>query len=87
MKHHRQENLEEIVLAGIADRQRHMPLERLASGERIPLNRYWQAMTLVEMLVSGLNVAKKYGIKYNGKRIATLICGSNLTAEQMHAWL
>ena len=35
----------------------------------------------------GVAAAKKYGEKYDGKRIATVICGSNLTAEQMRAWL
>ena len=35
----------------------------------------------------GVAAAKKYGDKYSGKRIATVICGSNLTAEQTRAWL
>jgi hypothetical protein len=50
MKYHRQENLNQLIAQGISDRSAHSPLEELASGERIAMNRYWQAMTLVETL-------------------------------------
>jgi hypothetical protein len=60
MKYHRQENLHQIVAQGIADRTAHSPLDELASGARIPMNRYWQAMTLVETLFDDESFGKQF---------------------------
>lgn len=60
MKYHRQKDLNQIVAQGIADRTAHLPLDELASGQRIPQNRYWQAMTLVELLITDEALAKQH---------------------------
>ncbi len=51
LRFHPQENIAEIVRMGVADSSRHLPLEQLCNGKPIPMNRYWQAMTLAEMLL------------------------------------
>ncbi|MCA9269137.1 MAG: hypothetical protein KDA41_11735, partial [Planctomycetales bacterium] len=47
---HPQDNLSDIVARGVADRRLHLPLKSLCDGRRIPMNRYWQAMTVVGAL-------------------------------------
>jgi len=47
---HPQNDLEKIVLSGIADPKKHLPLKDLCSGRPIPMNRGWQALTVVRML-------------------------------------
>lgn len=51
LRFHPQENIGEIVRAGVGDSSAHLPLEQLCSGKPIPMNRYWQAMTVAEMLL------------------------------------
>lgn len=48
-----------IVRGGLADPAQRLPLEELASGKPLPTNRYWQAVTLVELLLG----EKKYSEK------------------------
>lgn len=52
LKFHPQENFGEIVRLGVTDPMQHLPLERLLSGRAIPTNRYWQAATVAEMLLT-----------------------------------
>lgn len=52
------QDLRAIVAAGLADANQRLPLEELASGKPVPSNRYWQAVTLIELL---------YTDKYRGK--------------------
>ena len=51
LKYHPQENLSKMVLEGLANSEFRLPLADLCNGERIPQNRYWQAMTVVKMLL------------------------------------
>ncbi len=50
LKFHPQAGFEKIVREGLADPAARSPLERLADGRPIPVQRYWQAATLVDML-------------------------------------
>jgi hypothetical protein len=59
LKAHPQANLSEIVRQGIDNRNLSTPLEELCNGKRIPLNRYWQAMTIVELLLTNDAYRKK----------------------------
>ena len=49
---HPQPNLGDIVSEGIANPRLHLPLQALCNGKRISVNRYWQALTVVETLLS-----------------------------------
>ncbi|MBX3413613.1 MAG: hypothetical protein KF708_13060 [Pirellulales bacterium] len=49
---HPQANLPELVRAGLADPSLRLPLSRLCDGKLIPLTAYWQAMTVVETLLT-----------------------------------
>ena len=48
---HPQPGFDKIVRAGLADPAARTPLAELASGRPIPVQRYWQAATLVELLL------------------------------------
>lgn len=52
LRSHPQENIAEIVRSGVENPVSHLPLEQLCNGKPIPMNRYWQAMTVVEMLLT-----------------------------------
>jgi hypothetical protein len=45
------QDLERIVAPAMSDASLRLPLKELADGRAIPTNRYWQAVTLVELLV------------------------------------
>ncbi len=47
-----QANFAQIVRRGIVDPQGHLPLEKLAHGDTLPISHYWQACTLVELLMT-----------------------------------
>ena len=51
LRFHPQENLPAIIRDGVADPQKHLPLAKLCNGQAIPLNRYWQAVTVAELLL------------------------------------
>ena len=51
LRFHPQENFGEIVRNGISDPGNYQPLETLLNGKKIELNAYWQAATLVDMLL------------------------------------
>ena len=51
LRFHPQNNISEIIQDGISAPDLHLPLEKLCNGRRIPTNRYWQAMTVVETLL------------------------------------
>ena len=48
---HPQQNLEQIVRDGLDKPTHRLPLQRLCNGTKVPANRYWQAMTVVELLM------------------------------------
>jgi hypothetical protein len=48
---HPQQGLGDVVMKGVETPGWHLPLQRLCDGDRIPVNRYWQAVTIVEMLL------------------------------------
>ena len=48
---HQQENLNELVQAGLLDANRRTPLQELCNGQKILSSRYWQAMTVVRLLL------------------------------------
>ncbi len=48
---HPQKGFEKIVMQGVKRPTHHLPLKKLCSGGRIPLNRYWQALTVTRMLL------------------------------------
>jgi hypothetical protein len=50
LQYHPQPNVLDIVRRGIADRNLSTPLSQLCNGQPIATNRYWQAMTVVELL-------------------------------------
>jgi hypothetical protein len=52
LQFHPQADLAKIVQAGLRDPKSHLPLKDLCSGKRIPTNRYWQAMTVWQFLLS-----------------------------------
>ncbi len=45
-----QDDLGQIILDGIGNPKMHMPLKELCSGKRIPMDRYWQALSVIAML-------------------------------------
>lgn len=45
-----QQNLGQIILNGIADENQHLSLRELCSGKRVPMNRYWQALSFIRFL-------------------------------------
>lgn len=47
-----QADMAKIVNLGIGDPSYRLPLRELCSGKRIPLNRYWQAMTVIGLLLN-----------------------------------
>lgn len=49
---HPQANFAALVRQSLADPAAHLPLNELCSGKRIPLNRYWQALTVWNFLLS-----------------------------------
>lgn len=49
---HPQAKLPELVRKGLADESSRLPLARLCDGKPIPINAYWQAMTVVELLLT-----------------------------------
>lgn len=59
---HPQDNIPQIVRAGLARPNAHIPLAKLTSGQRVPLDRYWQARTVVQTLL---------GERYKAKLAAT----------------
>jgi hypothetical protein len=50
---HPQENFSQIVMQGLADTNQRLPLAQILSGRPIPQNRYWQAATVIDMLLTG----------------------------------
>ena len=52
LRFHPQANVAELVQKGIEDQKFSAPLPQVCNGEAIPNRLYWQAMTLVEMLLS-----------------------------------
>jgi len=48
---HPQENLAELINKGLDDPSLRLPLARVCDGQPIPLAAYWQAMTVIEMLL------------------------------------
>lgn len=51
IRFHPQNDLPNLIRASIADPQQYLPLQQLCSGKRIPMNRYWQALTVVRFLL------------------------------------
>lgn len=49
---HPQANFPALVRKSLADPDAHLPLDQLCSSRRIPLNRYWQALTVWNFLLS-----------------------------------
>ncbi|MBC7820779.1 MAG: hypothetical protein IAG10_28170 [Planctomycetaceae bacterium] len=52
LKIHPQANLNEMVRGGLRTSTRHDPLKQLCDGRRIVTNRYWQAATICQMLMT-----------------------------------
>jgi len=50
LRFHPQDTFHEIVQDSLTKRSHWMPLQQLCDGRRIPMNRYWQAATLIELL-------------------------------------
>ncbi len=51
MRRHKQMRFANIVAKGIQRQKYHLPLKELCTGSQIPMDRYWQAATVVEMLM------------------------------------
>ena len=49
---HPQDDLPKVIATGLSSADRQLPLNELCDGRRIPTNRYWQAATLCQMLLS-----------------------------------
>ena len=49
---HPQENFGKLVRTGIADPEYRLPLREFCNGQHIPVNRYWQAATLMQMMLT-----------------------------------
>ncbi len=62
-----QDDLDQIILNGIASSKMHMPLKDLCSGKRIPMDRYWQALSVIAMLVT------KDGYKENFPKLLNML--------------
>lgn len=60
LKFHEQANIHDLVLQGIENRQLSDPLKKLCNGKRISTNRYWQAMTMVEMLMKSKRYRRQF---------------------------
>lgn len=56
---HPQPGFDKIVRAGLANPAARTPLAELASGRPIPVQRYWQAATLVELLLESPQYAPR----------------------------
>jgi len=53
LRFHPQADVPDIVRRGVASPSLHLPLPELCSGKPIPIDRYWQAMTVVDLLLEG----------------------------------
>jgi hypothetical protein len=51
LQFHPQKNLPTIVANGLKDEKQRSPLRLLCNGKSVPLNRYWQAVTVVDTLM------------------------------------
>jgi len=82
LKFHPQDDYAEIVAAGLADPSKRLPLSELASGKPIPQSRYWQAATLVELLM----LDKKYQPQFAPFLRAISQSGSTELRPQLRLW-
>lgn len=57
---HPQANFDALVRQGLADPGARLPLSTLLNGERIPLVRYWQALTVVRFLAESPSFAPRF---------------------------
>lgn len=55
IKIHPQDNFKSIVKSGIASPAQHTQLEQLLNGKRIKMDRYWQALTVIDLLINDQN--------------------------------
>ncbi|HBC87922.1 MAG TPA: hypothetical protein DCZ94_13290 [Lentisphaeria bacterium] len=62
-----QDDLDQIILNGIAAQNIHMPLKELCSGKRVPMDRYWQALSVIAMLLD------KEGYKENFAKLLDVL--------------
>ena len=83
LRFHPQADYGKIVADGIAKPENHSPLEELTSGEKVPMNRYWQAATFAEMLATD----KKYAPKFKALIEAFAKSGSTKLGPQREAVL
>lgn len=60
LRFHPQANVGAIVKNGLTIESSRLPLDRLCQGKPIPMDRYWQAMTLVDMLVTDAKYREKF---------------------------
>ena len=67
LEFHPQDNFSEIVRDGISKPNFRMPLRELCSGNRIPMNRYWQAATVVRMMLALPEYQEKSPSVFEGK--------------------
>ncbi len=59
LRFHPQEDIAAVIAKGVADPRAQTPLRELCGGGRIPLHRYWQAMTVWETLLANGKYAPK----------------------------
>jgi hypothetical protein len=59
LRFHPQENVAQIIRQGLGDASFRLPLATLCNGKPIPMNRYWQAMTVVDMLLGHQRYVKR----------------------------
>ncbi len=59
LRFHPQANVGEIIRQGLGDANFRLPLATLCNGRSIPMNRYWQAMTVADMLLGHERYAKR----------------------------
>ena len=59
LRFHPQANVGEIIRQGLDDANYRLPLATLCNGKPIPMNRYWQAMSVADMLLGHERYAKR----------------------------
>jgi hypothetical protein len=87
LRFHPQPGFERIVRAGLTDPAARTPLAALASGRPIPAQRYWQAATLVDLLLESPRYAPRRAALFEALREAARAdLGPHLPAELGTDW-
>ncbi len=70
LRFHPQEELKELIVKGLGSPERRLPLKTLCNGQRLPLDRYWQAATLCQLLLTDERYSSRLPVLFERLRDA-----------------